>query len=241
MPTVEKLRRLLALVGVLAGEVAAAGVLHRLGGVRWLSVGWEDLGAWLVAVAPEDAVMAMLRLVALTATYWLLTTTACYTLARASRLPAAIRSVEWATLPAVRRLADRAVAVVLAGSAVTVGVPGLAAATVVAPPAVSAPADLPGDDGVRAPMRAHPPGGATVPPPTDPAPPSPGEHAVVPGDNLWTITAAALGGSPSDAEILGPWRMVIDANRDRLRSGDPDRIFPGERVVLPWSADVRPP
>jgi nucleoid-associated protein YgaU len=27
--------------------------------------------------------------------------------------------------------------------------------------------------------------------------------------------------------------MVIEANRDHLRSGDPDLIYPGESIVLP--------
>jgi nucleoid-associated protein YgaU len=26
---------------------------------------------------------------------------------------------------------------------------------------------------------------------------------------------------------------VIEANRDRLRSGDPDLIYPGEEIILP--------
>jgi hypothetical protein len=38
---------------------------------------------------------------------------------------------------------------------------------------------------------------------------------------------------PTAAEITPVWVEVIAANRDRLRSGDPDLIFPGEIVVLP--------
>jgi hypothetical protein len=29
------------------------------------------------------------------------------------------------------------------------------------------------------------------------------------------------------------WAKVVEANRDRLESGDPDLIFPKEKVVLP--------
>jgi nucleoid-associated protein YgaU len=57
------------------------------------------------------------------------------------------------------------------------------------------------------------------------------------GDHLWSITAAHLesstGEEPSAAEITPRWVEVIDANRDRIRSGDPDLIYPGETIVLP--------
>jgi len=59
------------------------------------------------------------------------------------------------------------------------------------------------------------------------------------GDHLWSISAAHLAGrlsqSPSAAEITPYWRQVIEENRSRLRSGDPDLIYPGETVVLPES------
>jgi nucleoid-associated protein YgaU len=57
------------------------------------------------------------------------------------------------------------------------------------------------------------------------------------GDHLWSISEGhltdAVGDTPTDAEIARYWRRVIDANRDRLRSGDPDLIYPGETVRLP--------
>lgn len=59
------------------------------------------------------------------------------------------------------------------------------------------------------------------------------------GDHLWSISASHLEDrlthAPSAAEITPYWREVIEANTDRLRSGDPDLIFPGETVVLPES------
>ncbi|MEX0659965.1 MAG: hypothetical protein WD080_12605, partial [Egibacteraceae bacterium] len=158
-------RRALGLVALLGGEIAAAGLLHRLGALPWLRVGWDDPAAWLAVVAAEDAVMAALRLVALAATYWLLASTVAYTLARATRLPAAIHAVGWATLPVVRRVADRAVAVTLAGSVAVVGAQGLALAEVLAPPAVSAPGALPGDP-------ASPPSAAVPAPEAAPEPTS---------------------------------------------------------------------
>ena len=57
------------------------------------------------------------------------------------------------------------------------------------------------------------------------------------GDHLWSISASHLestsGKEPSAAEITPVWVEVIETNRDRLRSGDPDLIYPGETIVLP--------
>ena len=57
------------------------------------------------------------------------------------------------------------------------------------------------------------------------------------GDHLWIIAQrhleAATGTTQDDDTIARYWRRVIDANRDRLRSGDPDLIYPGETVLLP--------
>jgi nucleoid-associated protein YgaU len=57
------------------------------------------------------------------------------------------------------------------------------------------------------------------------------------GDHLWKISARNLGallGRPATNTETGPyWRTVIEANRDGLRSGNPDLIFPGEVLTLP--------
>ena len=69
---------------------------------------------------------------------------------------------------------------------------------------------------------------------SEPLPPS---VVVEPGDHLWKISedhlAAVLGRTAEDGEVDPYWRSVIEANRDRLLSGDPDLIFPGETVALP--------
>src|SRR6266542_5422482 len=84
-------------------------------------------------------------------------------------------------------------------------------------------------------------------PTTTPAPPAPpperhGEavHEVKQGDNLWTISRNRLAqvterhaSELSDHEIASYWLRVVAANRSSLRSGDPDLIFPGEKVQLP--------
>jgi hypothetical protein len=90
------------------------------------------------------------------------------------------------------------------------------------------------------------PGERTVLPPVAaaPAPPAPetpvqASHAVVAGENLWTIArdhlAKARSGAdePTTREVAAYWLRVVEANRNHLRSGDPDLIYPGERTVLP--------
>ena len=68
-------------------------------------------------------------------------------------------------------------------------------------------------------------------------PESPGAVVVEPGDHLWKISEAELSRrldrSPGPEEVVPYWISVIDANRDSLRSGDPDLIYPGEVVQLP--------
>lgn len=67
----------------------------------------------------------------------------------------------------------------------------------------------------------------------------PATTVVETGDHLWSISAShledRLARVPKAAEVTPYWRKVIEVNRDRLRSGDPDLIFPGETVVLPES------
>jgi nucleoid-associated protein YgaU len=65
-------------------------------------------------------------------------------------------------------------------------------------------------------------------------------HEVVPGDNLWDIAAAHLAeatGRPAEAltdgEIASYWVRLMAANDGLLRSGNPNLIFPGERVICP--------
>lgn len=60
-----------------------------------------------------------------------------------------------------------------------------------------------------------------------------GTVVVEKGDHLWKISARHLGDEATDADIAPYWRQVVEVNTPRLRSGDPDLIFPGEVVELP--------
>jgi hypothetical protein len=104
------------------------------------------------------------------------------------------------------------------------------------------------------PLPAPPPSSVPVVPPTTPAPAAPpalptpapppsvasAPHAVVPGDHLWLIAADHLarisGRQPADltaADIAPYWWRAVELNRSRLRSGNPNLVYPGEVVDLP--------
>ena len=62
----------------------------------------------------------------------------------------------------------------------------------------------------------------------------------MPGDSLWSIARASLArGTGRDeaelrtGEVAAYWVRMLAANRARLRSGNPDLIYPGEYVRLP--------
>jgi nucleoid-associated protein YgaU len=76
-----------------------------------------------------------------------------------------------------------------------------------------------------------------VPVAVRPEPPSDEGSTVVVarGDHLWKISERRLEEAfGADGPAVGPyWRQVIEVNRDGLRSGDPDLIYPGEVITVP--------
>ena len=80
---------------------------------------------------------------------------------------------------------------------------------------------------------AEEPGGVRVPavPKSDTVVAPETSVVVEPGDHFWKLSERRL----TDTDLpVGPyWRRVVEANRDSIRSGDPDLIFPGEIVELP--------
>jgi nucleoid-associated protein YgaU len=214
-----RLFRATSLLTLLSFEIAAIATLHRLGAEPWLQIGWSDLDGWLRGTAPEDALGAAIRTITLVLAYWMLTTTALYATARLLRLRTAWRAVEWATIPAVRRIVDGAVAVSIATASLAAPVsPALAqvptpvvieiddegrplppgTSDVVEPEAgnTSTTPIPPGLDRIGwtpTPAGVLPMGTSpTIDPAETPSRPSTASIAVEPGDNLWVISARHL-------------------------------------------------
>jgi nucleoid-associated protein YgaU len=231
---------------LLAGEVAGLVALHRLGAEPFLQVPWSDIEAWLRSADPADALAATLRLAALGTAWWLTATTI---LAVAVRAVGGSRSIlDRLTLPFIRRMADR-----LGGVAVTAALltsPGGAAWTAMQPTSAVAQAteqgwDVPG----LPPMPVWPQPVPAAPQPGQPLVPADPETTtvvLVQGDNLWAVAARHLATATArdpaavpDREVAAYWRTVIAANRERLRSGDPDLVYPGETITLPDPTHAR--
>lgn len=240
------LRRVVALGALVSAEIAAVVVLHQLGGRAPFDLPLSHVEPWLRA-EPVDALAAALRVVALVSAWWLLALTIAYSAARLSRLPSAIRVCEHATPRLVRRVVDAAFAAsivvgVLASPASAATDPGPrveitvrdghhhdagpVAALPTEPSTPSAPASAPVAASAQVPAR-------------QPAPDL-GSVEVAPGDSLWGIAADALARATgrerhalTDEDVAPYWERVCARNRDALRSGDVNLIYPGETVVLP--------
>ena len=254
---------LLRLLVLISMEIGLVDLLYRLDSLPFLRTPGADPPAWriwLASTPPQDAVAAVLRLAATAAAWWLLATTGLYLAARLTRVPAMVRTLEWTTPRAVRRLIDRAVALSviasLAGGTAAFARGGNPPAPVVVvagilPHPGTGPGAQPRPSPEPLPVPLPP--AASVPPavPLPPVAPVP-EHSalregaaqsgppdrytVQRGDNLWTIAAnhlADLGVTRSNGRIAPYWKELIQDNRSGLRSGNPDLIFPGETVTLP--------
>jgi hypothetical protein len=240
------------LLFVCGGLVASLVGLHHAGAAPWLQIDWTDPIGWVSAASAEEAIVATLRIVGLAIGYWLAVGTAVYGLLQRTSPPRR-RIARLLTIPAVRRLVDRALAVSLAASiAASPFAPALAAEAAAQQVAIVYEA---GGDGIPVPHLISPPGGAPGDLPGDgrsssvgaaPAPlvgstpaiaPAATSYTVRAGDNLWRIAArqirAVAGAEPTTTTIARYWERMIAANRETLRSGDPNLIYPGEIVTLP--------
>lgn len=63
------------------------------------------------------------------------------------------------------------------------------------------------------------------------------KYRVEDGDNFWLIAerhmTEQLGRAATDADVQRYWLRLIDANRSRLATADPNLIYPGQHFVLP--------
>lgn len=238
----------LTTIALWVGGFALAGwVLVWLGRFSFLRVDWQDPGGWLGRVDPEIAFAALARLIGLAIVGWVGLTTLIYLTARLLGADAA--RISWLSIGPIRRLID----VTLAGSLVITTLSPLTAAA-------ELPFEEPRSAATTETTAVAPVGPLYVPIPAGPiqtadqqSPPEaaqaegPGEGAAVDdratrvvvaaGDNLWNLAErrleAVLGRTPTDADTAPYWVRVVETNRQRIRSGDPDLIFPGEEIVLP--------
>lgn len=230
-------------LGVAAGAVAATAVLlvAGRGPLAPPPASLDGARAWLEDRGPVVAAAALVRLAALAGAGWVAAVTAT---AAALRLAGAARAAAAVELALPRRL--RA-----AGVAAAVGVAGVAPFAAVVPAAPAAAAEpvaaepaapggtarlsvLPGEPADAAPTSAWPaPSPAPLP---APEPEEPEEWVVAPGESFWSIAeevvAEALGREPSEDEVRRYWVALIDANRGRLVTADPDLLLPGQRLRL---------
>jgi hypothetical protein len=274
------------LARLVAGEAIAVFALHRLGGVEGFAIPRDDLARWLQQTPSEEVLLVALRLTALVAAWWLLGSTLLYLAARVARLHGTATALGWATLPAVRRWADRAAAVsIVAATAFGVGRPAAADPPPTTNPAAAPvvidadhrdpvsvpsrppssvrtghgvdplpvpsgppidPAPVPTPPPTTAPLlppAAQPPvvpGVPAAPAPSAPTPTAEAAHTVTGGEHLWSIAAGhvatMMGKSPAGlapADIAPYWLRVVEINLPRLRSGNPNLVYPGEVVELP--------
>ena len=224
-----RLLRALRGTALLGAEVGAIALLLRL---DLPSVDWSHLSTWLETVAPEDAVVALVRAAAIATAAYLLSTTALYVIASVTRVPALIRGASVITLPGLRRVVDGALAatIVIAPTSVAFG----ASPATAQPAPVSAQAYSPSPAGDTGPTYEPTPAGGQTP--DAPA----ATHVVRRGDSLWTIATEHLAttrGVSADAvpqlEVAEVWRAIVNLNVSSLSSGDPNLIYPGEIVQLP--------
>ncbi|MGH2769557.1 MAG: LysM peptidoglycan-binding domain-containing protein, partial [Actinomycetota bacterium] len=209
--------------------------------------------SWLRMTPMEDVVVAVLQMIALALSWWLLISTAACLAARARGIPPAVRAFCRMAAPApLRRLIDRAAAMSTAVSllgAVAGATPTGHAGLIPEPtPLVRI---LDGQRGL-----IIPPGGesidgraipdrsgrspsaeaASLPPSGDAA--ASALYVVQPGDNLWKIAATRLrqeaeGSGVTNTHIHGYWTEVVKANLSTLPSRNPNLIRTGETITLP--------
>jgi nucleoid-associated protein YgaU len=207
---------------------------------------WAD---WLAARDPVAAAIALVRLAALGAVWYLLAASAIGAVLRLCRAQRLVRVSDRLTVPALRRLLVATAGVTLA-SGVT---PTLSAYAGPAPPAVVAAAQATSTTVATTTGPSPPTLTMRLLPPVDvaPAPPATvdipagllGEPAgtfwtVRPGECFWSIAEDVLtrawGRTVTDAEIVPYWRTLIEQNRPSLADRSNEHlIFPGQVFSVP--------
>lgn len=236
-----------AVLGWSGGFGASLWALVSLGSIEWLQIDWSNPVGWLGRVETEVALAAIARLAGLALVVWMALSTLVYLAARVGGIrPGA---VDWLSIGPLRRAIDALLAGTLvvttmapAGAAIDpVGEAATSTTTIAAvdPSYIPVPA---GPQAMTAETDANPDLDTAGPEPEAAVDPPVEAHepttvTVAIGDHFWNLAQAhlarVLGYDPTDAQIAPYWARVVETNRDRILSGDPDVIFPGEEIVLP--------
>lgn len=219
---------------------------------------WQTLDRWAGDRDAVGAAMALVRLVAELSAWYLLAVSALHVAATVLRLPGAQPVADALSAPGVARLLRLALGVgIAAAGTVTAGPatsgtdggdhagvdPDATPAALVERPSGRAVAGaivqerLDAGTATMAPIDDAARGTARMAP-IDADETLPSTWQVTHGESLWTIAADIVervrSRSPTDAEIDPYWRVLIEANRDRLVDrDDPDLILPGQVFELP--------
>jgi nucleoid-associated protein YgaU len=195
---------------------------------------WRGFGRWLDEVGAVEAAVSLARLAALAAVLVLLVLWAATAAAEAAGALAVAASIDRVLPPMLRRVLGGVAGVGVAGSVLVAAGSGPSASAADGRAPVQAVATMQQAD--VAVLQVEEPEATmqvveepTAPPPVD-------EWVVVPGDSFWSIAEEVVGerlGRPgSEAEVTAYWGRLVEANRPNLATGDPDLIYPGQRLEL---------
>ena len=202
----------------------------------------DRLTSWADAREPAAAAMALVRLTAELATWYLLAVSALHAVATISRAAGGHRLADAVATPAVRRLVRAGLGLGLAAASSVSGRDEVAApGTVTMTPVAEAPVVTQTrieDDGGTATMRPDVVADGGVAQMAPLAPDAPTSWMVEPGDSFWSIAEELLVDAwhrqPTDAETDPFWRALIERNRHRMVDpADPDLIQPGQVFEVP--------
>lgn len=199
------------------------------------------LARWLDDRQPAEAVIALARLATIGGAWYLMAVTLATLATRALGWARLMTVVDLLSVPAVRRVVGSGVGLTMAaGSLVSAGAvrPAGASPAVDAPPAEAVVMRLLPDEAPSVPPARSAPDVEEPAPATNEAM----SWEIKAGQHFWAVAASVLDDAwqrpPSDAEIVGYWRSLIEANRSVLADpANPDLLFPGQVLTLP----VAPP
>lgn len=236
------MRRTTRALGWLFG-LGLAGLLLRLAATGDLASpplgSLDDLAAWSDAREPAAAGIALVRLVAELAVWYLLAVSVLHVASTVLRASGGHRAADALTTPGVRRLVRAGLGLGLAAASSVsgqeeAGAPGTVTMTPVAeaPLVIQTRIEDPGGTATMRPQVVQETGVAQM------APVAPTTWTVAPGESLWTIAEDLLADAwqrqPTDAETDPFWRALLEANRSRLADpADPDLIHPGQVLEVP--------